>query len=126
MKRNLRQGGPNVLNVYSVGLENSQLYGYSSFPFDYQRNPVDDGVVIIWSSLPGGPLQNNNQGKILSHEFGHWLGLYHPFEGRSCEGPGDYVDDTPQQSTLSSGCPTGKDSCPGGGVDSIHNFMDYT
>ena len=41
--------------------------------------------------------------------------------------PGDYVDDTPQESVSTSGCPRGKDSCPGiKGLDPINNFMDYS
>ena len=41
--------------------------------------------------------------------------------------PGDYVDDTPQQSQSKTGCPSGKDSCPGSpGVDPISNYMDYS
>ncbi|KAG8803573.1 hypothetical protein FRC16_004446 [Serendipita sp. 398] len=38
----------------------------------------------------------------------------------------DYVSDTPPQSTATSGCPSSQDSCSGGGVDSIHNYMDYS
>jgi Pregnancy-associated plasma protein-A len=68
---------------------------------------------------------NFNEGKTLTHETGHWLGLYHPFEG-GCSPPGDLVDDTPPQGTPTSGCPVGKDTCPGGGVDSVHNYMDYS
>ncbi|CAD6932901.1 unnamed protein product [Tilletia controversa] len=30
------------------------------------------------------------------------------------------------QATQTEGCPSFQDSCPGGGVDSIHNFMDYS
>ena len=41
--------------------------------------------------------------------------------------PGDYVDDTPQESTATSGCPTNKDSCLGDvGLDPVHNYMDYS
>lgn len=36
------------------------------------------------------------------------------------------VADTPAQSKKTSGCPSSQDSCPGGGADSIHNYMDYS
>ena len=41
-------------------------------------------------------------------------------------GNGDFVDDTPPQSSASYGCDVGKDSCSGGGDDSIENYMDYS
>lgn len=61
------------------------------------------------------------------HEAGHYLGLYHTFEGLSCSGLGDYVQDTPIHNAPNYGCPSSSDQCPSeSGLDPIHNFMNYT
>ncbi|KAI5247348.1 hypothetical protein E4T43_02101 [Aureobasidium subglaciale] len=135
MKTALRNGTYRTLNVYFMSDLTGSILGTCSLPSDIGPGTpapstyIGDGCMIQANTMPGGNIYGFNQGMTTVHEVGHWMGLLHTFEGYSCTGNGDFVSDTPMQSTSTDGCPSkpAKDSCPqSSGVDPIHNYMDYS
>lgn len=129
MKRALRKGTYSDLNIYFQPALQQGSLGYAYLPTSVSSGSTAfyrDGVSIKSSTVPGGSQSRFNLGKTATHEVGHWLGLYHTFQG-GCTGSGDLVSDTPAQASQSSGCPVGRDSCPSqAGLDPITNYMDYS
>ena len=52
--------------------------GYSSLP---EQNPKTDGIVILAKEVRSSTPISASTSRTLIHEMGHYLGLYHTFEG---------------------------------------------
>lgn len=132
MHKALRMGNYSTLNLFYIDtfFHNADNLATTTYPDAYAPGSDDffvDGCVLHAGTLPGGVFAPYNFGRTTTHEVGHWLGLYHTFEGFDCAGEGDRVDDTPAQAVAATkGCGGRQDSCPGlAGLDDVTNFMDY-
>jgi hypothetical protein len=118
------------LNIYTNS--NPCCFGYvSGFPSEGLAGQQLDRVVLWYEAVgrdptPGSPL---NTGRTASHEVGHYLGLYHTFNGgcstsTACDTSGDLICDTNTQGDPTVGCPASQSSCSS--PDPFRNYMDYT
>lgn len=66
------------------------IAGYAQFPFGPGGGASTDGIMVMSSYF-------GTNDETVTHEVGHWLGLYHPFQisTDSCGLDGDGVMDTP-------------------------------
>ena len=129
-------------NIYVIPKMCSTILGYAYV--GYGPDNADDGVWVLTESFGVGdwphlsPSLNENE--TLTHELGHYCGLFHTFHGYPqlcgsqnpdipCEYEGDYVCDTPPTKP-SSGCPGVVGFfCPiamyDGAMFNARNHMDY-
>ena len=127
MKRKLHRGDARSLNLYinGGGPRGYPVLGWSRFPWQYASAPRLDGVSVNVAAMPGGKALGYNLGDTVIHETGHWLGLFHTFQG-GCGARGDLVPDTAPEGEPSYYCETTRDTCTSPGTDPVRNFMDYS
>jgi hypothetical protein len=120
----------NNLNIYTNTASGNLGYSYVPSGGGVVGNKFDR-VVIYYRAMgnPGTYGAPYNEGDTTTHEVGHYLGLYHTFQGgcasaSGCANNGDLICDTqPEQTAHFSPC-TDPNTC--GNPDPIHNFMDYS
>lgn len=89
-----------------------------------------DRVVVLYSTFGrNAPFNPFHLGRTGTHEVGHYLGLYHTFNGgcasaSSCSTNGDRICDTNPESSPTFGCPGSRTSC--GQQAPKDNYMDYS
>lgn len=142
--KNLIQWDPaHYANIWLIAnIEDEMMAWFNCGSPGAQWNRMRPGA---YATMPpgGGPLDGivvPSFGTVLAHEMGHYLGLYHTFEGGcnnyNCETSGDMVCDTPPDNSLGGGCGAVGNSCitdsigvnPGYTTDQHDrpaNFMDY-
>ncbi|HAD11384.1 MAG TPA: hypothetical protein DCF33_02990, partial [Saprospirales bacterium] len=136
--KNLNRWNPNqYLNIWVVKSICSAsygcgVYGYAHLPYAHGSNI--DGIVMEASYLT-----DLNRVAGLAHEVGHYLGLYHTFEGNcnnnNCQTDGDRICDTPPDASIAgvpcgnqvNSCTTDVNSGPFSAdqPDMSWNFLDY-
>ena len=140
------------LNMWTVRFSDTSLLGYAQFPSRPTTLPSTtsgleglstnggnsdtDGVVASYDAFgtiaatDGSFVLNStyNLGRTMSHEVGHWIGLYHIWgDDTECTGAdtatGDYVADTPDSDVENYTCVVVQNCI---GNDMVENYMDYT
>ena len=114
-----------MLNFYTT--DGGGVLGWATFPWSLEGDPVMDGIVVMYSSLPNGGNVPYELGQTATHEVGHWLGLYHTFQG-GCNAIGDHIGDTVAHSGPNYGKPQvglRHNACDPNEAAPVKNFMNY-
>ncbi len=110
------------------------VLGFATLPTIPTADNITDGIVVVNLCLGNDPFRTSDYrlwywtvtNRALTHEMGHYLGLYHPFEGQSCNetdcmNQGDRVCDTPP-TVQATNC--NSPAC--NGTQQVENYMGYT
>lgn len=120
--------------IYSSSPSTCDVLGFATFPGI--GSSTNQGVVVT-SDYFGLP----NKSQTTTHEIGHYLNLYHTFQGgcvgtsgSNCNSSGDRVCDTPPTRQANYGAARRQNTCleastltatSGDRPDQVRNYMDY-
>ncbi|MBI1306329.1 MAG: T9SS type A sorting domain-containing protein [Bacteroidetes bacterium] len=135
------------LNIWICNLNladgTRSLFGYAYPPVNanfwasnYYKTDPYQGVVLHYETIGRGNPSNLDSAyytneKTMIHEVGHYFGLRHiwgdsPITSYGCSYD-DYIDDTPNAKTKSSGCNYSANTCNADAMpDMVENYMDYS
>jgi len=127
---------PRIDDDFNGPCYGNSLLGYAQFPNGPAATDAVVNAYFTFGSIatPNPVNTPYNLGRTVTHEVGHWFGLYHIW-GDDCGGGGsfcsgsDFVNDTPNQRCSTNGCPSGvqTDSCTSNSPGIMYmNFMDYS
>lgn len=123
-----------VNSIFNTGT--GTILGYAYLPWSTGSGAANYGILIIHSAV-GRIGTSSADGRTLTHEMGHALGLRHTFEGgcdlNDCSSGGDRVCDTPPALEATYGCSLSQNTCGmavgsvygSDVVDQIENYMSY-
>jgi gliding motility-associated-like protein len=131
--KDINRWNPNCyINIWLVKSIPGNVVGYANLP---AAAGMDVDGIVMEAAYFGSSASNN---VVINHEMGHYLGLYHTFEGgcvnNDCLSDGDKVCDTPpDQSTASVSCNVTMNSCTTDALSGFNadqndlkeDFMDY-
>ncbi|MBI1287676.1 MAG: PKD domain-containing protein [Flavobacteriales bacterium] len=119
-----------VASIADDGSGQGIILGYAQFPgFGSAQT---DGVVVRadYVGSIGTAANTGSVGRTLTHEAGHWLSLFHTFQGGCNSFFDDQCDDTPPQAEATpSNCPLNANTCSNDNPDlpnQVENYMDYS
>lgn len=130
------------LNIYTTGVsdDDQSTLAWAYYPQGAAGEEDTDGIVTLYDIVGrNGSHSPYDQGRVMTHEVGHYLGLLHTFDPNDGDGVsgecengwdnGDLIQDTPEEDGPTFDCPTRAQSCdydlPSVGGN-VHNYMNYT
>lgn len=125
------------INIWVVNFSSGNL-GIAQFPISglegledlFAVNRLTDGIMVGHRFFGTNDEQSFeslqspfDKGRTTTHEMGHFLGLRHIWGDGNCD-VDDFCEDTPLQSSSTSGCGEEKVTC--GSLDMSDNYLDFT